>query len=152
VKVFLIVSILMLSGCKNISYELQNAVAFGVIEELNELDPEIEKQLLLRLYRSPLYVEDCFKETHGICQYNYFLSVSTFDEYPGTNIFKLKTKGEITKVTWRNESKVDSAKLDIIFTKYTSYAINNNDSLDAKSESVQIVVNNENISELFEVQ
>ncbi len=101
-KVFLLVSILLLSACKTISNELQSAVAFGVIEELNKLDPDVEKQLLLRLYRAPVYVEGCFKETHGICQYSYFLSVSTFDEYPETNIYKLKTKGEITKIMWLN--------------------------------------------------
>ncbi|MCP4487239.1 MAG: hypothetical protein GY820_07965 [Gammaproteobacteria bacterium] len=64
-KVFLLVSILLLSACKTISNELQSAVAFGVIEELNKLDPDIEKQLLLRLYRAPVYVEACFKETCG---------------------------------------------------------------------------------------
>ena len=146
------VVILLLSACKSINNELQSALAFGAIEELNKLDPKIEKQLLLRLYRSPLYVENCFQETHGICKYTYFLSVSTFDEYPETNIYQLKTKGEITKITWHTENKADSAKLDIIFTKYTSYAIKNNSSLDAQKEFVQIVVNSKNISETSEAQ
>ncbi len=151
-KVFLLVSILLLSACETISNELQSAVAFGVIEELNKLDPDVEKQLLLRLYRAPVYVEGCFKETHGICQYSYFLSVSTFDEYPEINMYKLKTKGEITKIMWLNESEVDSAKLNIIFTNYTGYAIKNNSALSAKKEAVQIQVNKDYISELPMVQ
>jgi len=151
-RIFLLVIIFLLSACKTIDNELQNALAFGVIEKLNKLDPNIEKQLLLRLYRAPVYVEGCFNETHGICQYNYFLSVSTFDEYPETNIFNLKTKGEITKVVWLNESKVDSAKLNITFTHYTIHAIENNKALSTQKEIVQIKVNKEYISESSVVQ
>lgn len=149
-KAFLLISILVLSACKTIDQDFQSAIAFGEIEELNKLNPKIEKQLFIRLYKSPIYLEGCFIETHGICQFNYFLTVSTFDEYPETNIYKLKTRGEITDITWLSESKVDTAKLRFFFTKYTDYAMKNNDSLNPEKKSVLIEVSKENLSEVFE--
>lgn len=147
-KLFVLVACIALTACTGVSQKLQNAIAFGTIEELNTLNPEIEKNLLLRLYRSPSKSINCFKETHGVCQYEYFLSVSSFDESPDTNIYKLKTKGEIIKIDWQNDTRNDSAKLHLIFNQYTSIALKNNKSLDAGKNTLRIEVNIDRILEL----
>ena len=69
--------------------ELSTAMAYGTIKDLNDIDHKIEKDLLVRLYQVPILGEECFVETHGICRNNYYISVSTYDEYPETNVFKL---------------------------------------------------------------
>lgn len=150
-KVILLLGCMLLSACAGLSQEWQNAIAFGSIEELNELSPEVDKQLLLRLYRSPIKTENCFKETHGVCQYEYFLSVSSFDETPQTNIYKLKIKGEIVRIDWQNELKIDSAKIYVTFTKFTKAALNNNKSLKVERNTVRIEVGLNHILELDSV-
>ena len=139
---------ILLSACAGLSQEWQNAIAFGSIEELNKLSPGVEKHLLLRLYRSPYNTKNCFVETHGVCQYEYFLSVSSYDEIPETNIYKLKHKGEITKIEWKRETKNDSAKLSLTFNRFTKEALNNNNSLKSGKNIVQIDVNLEQLVEL----
>lgn len=146
-KTFLIFGFVLLSACSSINDELQNALALGEIKELNQLDTKIDKQLLLRLYRSPLYQEDCFKETHGVCRYTYFLSVSTYDEYPVTNIYKLKTQGEIISIRWENTTMVDTAKLKLTFNRYTNEALKNNKTLKNIEKRIYIEVNAVDIKE-----
>lgn len=146
-RVFFVVGFLLLSACSTLNGELEKALAFGSIKELNELDPEIDKQLLLRLYESPLYGDDCLKETHSVCRYVYFLSVSTFDEYPDTNIYKLKTEGHIVSVSWMSDSEVDTAKLNLVFDEYPEEALKNDNSLRHEERTVNVVVNTNNILE-----
>lgn len=140
-RISIVLSIILLTACSSLSSELQKAIAFGSITELNQLSPEVDKQLLLRIYESPSYQKGCFNETHGVCQYIYFLSVSTFDEYPETKIYELKTKGEIIKIDWQNEAKTDSAKILMVFNKFTREALKNNKSLGGEEEIVCIEVN-----------
>ena len=147
-KVFLLLGCILLSACAGLSQQWQNAIAFGSIQELNELSSDVDKQLLLRLYRSPSKTENCFKETHGVCQYDYFLSVSSFDETPQTNTYKLKIKGEIVRIDWQNESKNDSAKINVTFNKYTKTALNNNKSLEAEKNTIRVEVGLNHILEL----
>jgi len=146
-KIFLVFGFLLLSACSNLNGELQNALAFGEIKELNRLDTKVDKQLLLRLYRSPLYLKNCFKETHAVCRYTYFLSVSTYDEYPETNIYMLKTQGEIIKISWINTTTVDTAKLKLTFNSYTREALKNNKSLKNIKRIIFIDINSKNIKE-----
>lgn len=77
----------------------------------------------------------------------YFLSVSTFDEYPETNIHRLKTKGVIVNLNWENDTAVDSAKLNLVFNKYTSEVLKSNNLLQNKEEIVTITVTSSRISE-----
>ena len=146
-KIFLIFGFILLSACSGLSVELQNAFAFGEIKELNQLDPKVDKQLLLRLYRSPLHKKGCFKETHSVCRYTYFLSVSTYDEYPATKIYKLKTQGEINSIHWINITAVDTAKLKLIFNRYTREALKNNKTLNNIEKTIYIEVNTVEIKE-----
>ena len=146
-KLLLILGFMLLSACSSLNSELQNALAFGEIKELNQLDPKADKQLLLRLYRSPLHQEGCFKETHGICQYTYFISVSTFDEYPETKIYKLKTRGEIIKISWQETTRLDTARLKLTFNHYTREALKNNKSLENIEKTIYLEMNLANFKE-----
>ncbi|MBL4796331.1 MAG: hypothetical protein JKY50_02835 [Oleispira sp.] len=145
---FILFFIVLTSGCVSLDNNLQNALAFGERKELNEYSPNVDKQLLVRLYSSPLYKDHCFIETHGTCKYSYFLSVATFDEYPETNIYKLKTEGEIIAVNWKQTDVIDSAEIDLVFNQFSMRALENNASLMNHEQRVQIKVN---ISEIVEV-
>ena len=88
------------ASCMALDSDLKNAISFGEIKYLDKYSPEVEKQLYLRLFQSPVYIKNCFEETHGICFYKYYLSVSTYDEYPETNIYELKSQGEIKNIKY----------------------------------------------------
>lgn len=128
------------SSCYAIDPDLQKAISFGEIKELNQYSSDVEKQLLVRLYQAPIYKENCFKETHGICQYKYFLSVSTYDEYPETNIFELKNTGEIIDVKWSLSNKVDTAVISMTVNKYTTEALKNNKDLKNGKAIINLVI------------
>lgn len=147
-KAVLLSVLLLLVSCASINKELESAISYGEIKELNEYSSEIEKQLYVRLYQSPIYKEGCFKETHGVCQYSYFLSVSTFDEYPETNIFPLSNVGEITDIEWRNSEGVDTAVIDFTIQQYTKAATANNPDLMSSTSVVRVTVTPKSIEEL----
>ena len=142
-KLLIVLFIILSSGCASLDRDLQNALAFGNIKELNEYSPEVDKQLLIRLYSSPIYTsqthkENCFIETHGTCKYSYFITVSTFDEYPETNIYQLQTEGEITDISWVDTSDIDSAELNLVFNQFSAAALKNNKSLINHQQKVHI--------------
>ena len=105
------------------------AVAFGEINELNELSQDVDKALFIRLFQNPIYEDACFEETHGICKFEYFLTVSTYDEYPETNIYTLKQQGEIKSIEWLNTNELDTAILKFTMQPYTQAAYDNNSKL-----------------------
>ena len=125
-KYLFLISLLASSPSYAIDTELQQAISFGEIKELNQYSPEIEKQLLVRLFQTPVNGDSCFKEAHGVCQFRYFISVSTFDEHPETNIFKLKTLGEAVDIKWFNSSETDTALIKLILNQYSAEALKNN--------------------------
>lgn len=146
-KFLVIVFAVFCSSCSALDTALQNAISFGDITELNKYSPEVDKQLFIRLFQSPVYVNNCFKETHGVCKYKYFLSVSTFDENPETNIYTLSTNGEVDKVTWGESADIDTAKIGLVVNKYTQAALNNNNELVNEKLIVNLVVTPKQISE-----
>ena len=146
-KFLVFLACILLSACSSIPKELENALAYGTIQELNNLNPEIEKDLFIRLYEKPIHREGCFKETHGVCQYKYFLSVSTFDEHPETNLYELKNIGEAITINWLKEDTIDSAEISFIFNKYTKEALLNNTDLKNEQNKVIIKVTPTSISE-----
>lgn len=149
-KFMLLALVVVLSGCSSMSKDVLNALAFGEIQELNQLNPGVDKQLRIRLYRSPIYKEGCFKETHGACQYRYFMALSTYDEYPEVNWHKLDLKGEITQVAWLPSETVDMARLKVTGKNYTSEALQNNEELVANDLNYILVVNPVSIIETQE--
>lgn len=146
-KLLLLFFTIVVSGCVSLNNDLQNAIAFGDIHELNSYSPNIDKSLLVRLYSSPEFKENCFVETHGVCKYNYFLSVSTFDEHPETNIYRLKTEGEFVSVNWKKSEDIDTAELDLVLNQYSTMAIKNNTSLNNQKQRVRLKAN---VFEIFE--
>jgi hypothetical protein len=147
-RILLVLIAILLTACSNgISKDLENALAFGTIRDLNDLNPEVGKDLYIRLFESPIYEANCFKETHGVCRYKYFLSVSTFDEYPETNLYELDNTGEIIEVKWLNEEKVDHAELSLVFNRYTGEALSNNPDLNNRSWNVLIKANPDKFAE-----
>lgn len=132
-KVILILSLTLLVSCSAMDRELQSAISYGEIVELNKYSENISKQLIVRLFSSPIYKEGCFKETHGVCQYQYFLSVSTFDEYPETNIYRLTEVGELKGAKWLDSAATDTAVIEFEFEKYTKMALRNNPDLASES-------------------
>ncbi len=134
-KLFFLVVILLAACSHNTAKkdldinELSILMAYGTMKELNDIDPDIEKDLLIRLYQSPILGESCFIETHGVCRNNYYLSVSTFDEFPESNVFRLRMVGEITEIHWVQESKYDYVEIEFTLNSYTKEALTNNKSL-----------------------
>lgn len=107
----------------------KRALAYGTQIDLNKLDAGIEKNLLVRLYQIPLSENNCFIETHNVCQYQYLLSVSSFDEQPEANVFKLPVAGEITGISWHKQSGIDEAKIALAVNQYSQAALKNNPAL-----------------------
>ncbi len=140
----------MLVSCTtstSVNKEFESAISYGEIIELNQYSSEVEKQLFVRLYQSPIYKEGCFQETHGICKYRYFLSVSTFDEYPETNIFNLNEVGEITAIEWQDSGDIDTATIDLTMEKYTKMATQNNPNLVDKPIVVRVTLTPKSMQE-----
>lgn len=96
-------------------------LAVGEVENLNLLQPEVEKKLGLRLYRVPKS-GDCVPETRLICSYEYYLAVTEYDEEPKQAVFNVGTYGSIPKITWLPTKSVDSARLDVTFMDLPSEA------------------------------
>ncbi len=124
-------------------------MAYGTMKELNNINPDIEKDLFVRLYESPILGENCFIETHGICRNSYYFSVSTFGELPESNLFKLSMSGEITKIQWIKNSKYDYAEIEFILNSYTKAALANNKSLVNIQKKVQIKMEPDNFREII---
>lgn len=146
-RILTLALIVFCSSCSTLDPVLQTAISYGEIRDLNKYTPGVDKKLLVRLFHAPIYLEDCFKETHGICQYRYFLSVSTFDEYPETNIYALDTAGEIEKIKWVPSPDIDTANLELFVNSYTKDALINNSDLVNNSVTVNIVVTPKEIEE-----
>jgi len=131
----LVIASIMISSCANVPTENVKAINFGSVLALGKLietNPNKaahEIDLFVRLYEMPVYENDCFIETHGICQNQYYVTVSTYDEYPETNVFKLKYKGEVVDLYWVEDNRVDYVKLMLVLEKYTGDALKNNNSL-----------------------
>ena len=128
--------LLLLAGCTHLSLpaaiapdDLKAALAYGQRIDLDTLDPAVDKNLSLRLYAVPQPGGDCFVETHGVCANTYYLSVSTFDEYPVANVFRLTHGGEVRDIRWREDATVDQATVEVTMDRYTAAARRNNPAL-----------------------
>ncbi len=132
--------VFFLTSCATHDGDLWRAISYGEISEVNGYSSEIEKSLYVRMYQAPIYNEDCFVETHGICKYKYYLSVSTFDEYPEVNLFELRHQGEVVDIRWLENKDVDSATIEFRMSKYTKEALQNNSALAVEVDVFQVVL------------
>lgn len=156
-KLKLLFLALVLTGCSAnqptatniIDAPIQNAIAYGELQQLNELSPNVDKPLLLRLWRAPTDNHTCFVETEGVCQYQYFLSVASFDEQPETNVFALEPVGEIEQIGWLDSTAEDTAVLEIQMQDYTKMAASNNSALEVKPMQFTLTVTPKSIHYKF---
>lgn len=143
-KILFPLLMLLLGGCEagaaDITPDLKDVMAFGSMRELNGIDPKKQKDLLVRLYQIPAAGENCLMETHGACRYQYYVSVSTFDEQPETNVFKLSNKGEVTNIAWLTENKLDYVEIELSLNKHTKEALKNNAALENKAVKVLLKI------------
>lgn len=119
---------------------LEKLLAYDVTTELNTLDPEIEKNLFLRLHEIPTDNGECYIDTHGVCQYAYYLSVATFDEQPITGLYRLTTKGKLTKASWVASNTTDYAAISVTIQNFTDEALKNNATLESHEKTVQLII------------
>lgn len=130
---FYVLSIAFITGCRvgdgDIPPDIKHVMAYGTLSELNKLNRGSDADLLVRLYQLPTEDQSCFVETHGVCRYRYYVIVSTFDEQPETNVFKLSHQGEVTGVVWKAEDRPDYAEIELSLNQYTGAALKNNKAL-----------------------
>ncbi len=118
--------------------ELAQVLALGRMIDLNLLPSPQEKDLLVRLYEVPQFDDDCLVETHGPCRNAYYFSVSTYDEYPLTRVFRLNVLGNLSDIQWRKEDVPDQVAFSLRLGKYTAQALDNNPAL--RDQSVRLSV------------
>lgn len=146
-RLSLFIVFLLLSSCASYNPDFSKAVSYGEIQELNNYSPDVDKSLFIRLYQSPVDDGDCFLETHGVCRYKYFLTVSTYDEHPEINVFELRKTGEITNIEWLPDDRVDSATIEFRMSRYTEEALANNASLSADPQTFRVKITPSHIEE-----
>lgn len=131
-RLALLTIIAVLAGCDgnngDMAVGLKTAMAYGKMSDLNK-NANGSADLLVRLYQVPVMDGSCFVETHGVCRYRYYVAVSTFDEQPEMNVFKLSHEGEVTGVVWQTEDKPDYVEVELALSQYTQAALKNNPAL-----------------------
>lgn len=110
------------------------------VADLNKLDKNSSDNLALKLYRVPVS-GDCVAETHTICAYDYYLAVSEYDEQPRQSVFYLGAVGEISKINWHKNDKVDQATLSIRVTNYPIAVFKQNPDLNIVSKDYLLHIN-----------
>lgn len=119
--------------------ELKKVLALSNFIDLNLIETNFEKDLILRVFEMPVTEQnDCFPESHGVCNYDYYLSVSQQDEYPDFNVFKIGRFGQIISYKWIREDKPDYAEIEILTYKYSSAALKYNKKL--KNEEKRLLL------------
>jgi hypothetical protein len=119
--------------------ELKKVLALSNFIDLNLIKTNVEKDLILRVFEMPVTEQnDCFPESHGVCNYDYYLSVSQYDEYPDFNVFKIGRFGQIISYKWIREDKPDYVEIEILTYKYSSAALKYNKKL--KNEEKRILL------------
>ena len=127
---------------------MSKTLALGKMINLNSKSSTLEKDLLVRLYEVPIFENDCFIETHGVCQNEYYIAVSTFDEYPEVNFYRLGQIGELVDFEWLDESISDYVEISFMFRKYRMVAVENNPAL--LNENARFIIKLD-IREIIEV-
>lgn len=119
---------------------LVKILALSEVMDLNQLQKDVEKNLLVKVYKLPGSEEnDCFPELHGICKYKYYLATSQLDDSPIINAYYLGELGEITAYTWAATNEIDTATINIRASKYTREALDYNRSLKNVETSYKLI-------------
>jgi len=146
---YLFFSLFLLVSCSTYSEEkiekldnplLVKILAFGELTDLNQLQKNIDKEMWVKIYKVPSTKKnDCFPESHGICEYEYYLVTSQFDEKPTINAYSLGTFGEFTDYKWEPAMSADKAVINIKVNEYSNAAVKYNKALKNKEKEYQLV-------------
>ncbi len=119
---------------------LAELLIFSELKDLNNLQPNIEKNLWVKVYKLPnTKPNKCFPESHGICSYKYYLATSQLDDSPTINAYYLGVLGEIIEYKWNQTSSIDKAIINIKTNKYSKEALTYNKSLVNVTINYQII-------------
>lgn len=125
---------------------LAELLALSELKDLNKLQLNIEKNLWIKVYKLPNTESNkCFPESHGICNYKYYIVTSQLDDSPIINVYYLGTFGEIIDYQWRHTSSIDEAVINIITNKYSKEALIYNKSLRNIVTNYKIVATPDNL-------
>ena len=115
---------------------LAELLIYSNLKDLNKLQPNIEKNLWVKVYKLPnTEFNKCFPESHGICSYKYYIATSQLDDSPIINAYYLGSLGEVIDYKWNKSKTIDKAVINIKASKYSKEALNYNKSL------VNVIVN-----------
>ena len=118
----------------------------GEVLDLNKLQENIEKNLWLKIYKVPNTSDnECFPESHGICDYKYYLATSQLDDSPILNAYYLGVIGEIIEYEWQETQNIDTAIIKISANKYSKEALAYNKSLQNRKITYQITATPDNV-------
>ncbi len=119
---------------------LVDILTLGEVTDLNALQENIEKNLSVKIYKVPdKEGNQCFPESHGICQYRYYLATSQIDESPIVGAYYLGVLGEIVEYQWESTELIDTAIIIIKANKYSKEALNYNKALTNEEVKYRLV-------------
>jgi len=125
---------------------LAQLLIFSELKDLNKLQPNIEKKLWVKVYKLPnTEPNNCFPESHGICNYKYYLATSQLDDSPIINAYDLGILGEIVEYKWKKTNTIDKVVINIKANKYSKEALNYNKSLINITINYQIIATPNNL-------
>jgi len=126
---------------------LVELLMFGDLKDLNKLQPNIEKNLWVKIYKLPdTGSNKCFPESHGICSYKYYIATSQLDDSPVINAYYLGSLGEIIEYKWNKTNSIDKAIINIKAGKYSKEALNYNKSLVNEIVNYKIIATPDNLT------
>ncbi|GHA49634.1 hypothetical protein GCM10007086_24330 [Photobacterium aphoticum] len=117
------------------------------ILDLNTYSPDVEKTLQVELFSVQTENINCTQGKGSLCQYEYFITVSTLDAEPVTNSFDLEVGGEVVDIEWIPTERHHTAMIQLHVLPYTSQALNPEATLSALPQTVLITVTPDQIQE-----
>lgn len=118
-------------------------LALGEVRDLNKIKTSFEKNRWIKIYQVPSNEPaDCFPESHGVCQYEYYLATSQLDDSPAVNAWSLGRLGEVVGYKWIKTEEVDTAIFTMKVSKYSKQAIHYNKKLKNEINTYRVTVTN----------
>ena len=127
---------------KNIDIPFVDILAVGDKHDLNTISTNFEKNLWIKIYSLPSDKQNnCFPESHGVCQLNYYITSSQLDDSPLNKLYKLNLLGEIIDYKWEYTELIDTVIIIIKVNKYTKEALIYNKALQNEIKTYKLTIN-----------
>ena len=81
--------------------------------------------------------------------YDYYVSVSQYDEDPEYNVFKVGRFGQTTSFKWIKEDKPDYAEIELLTNKYSSAALKFNNKLKNVEKRILLKIDAESVTQSY---